>query len=182
MINFANDIVAFYLIRVHWNLITQHWIKAPLQHGSAWLTVFYLTFLLVRYRKGAAPAPAKALPAPVDGTGRGVNAPLDIQLAHALERRIRVVIPALKGDQERFYLLEILLRKRPAIREIRSEMPDRLTDHPFRPGGHHARRPARRRDADRHRAGASRPRKAQTGSSKPSAKDRCCAVRWPSRE
>jgi hypothetical protein len=66
VINFANDIVAFYLIRVHWNLITQHWIKAPLQHGSAWLTVFYLTFLLVRYRKGAAPAPAKALPAPLE--------------------------------------------------------------------------------------------------------------------
>ncbi|MGV0950865.1 MAG: heavy metal translocating P-type ATPase [Azonexus sp.] len=50
-----------------------------------------------------------------------MNVPLDIQLAHALQRRIRVVIPALKGDQERFYLLEILLRKRPAIREIRSE-------------------------------------------------------------
>jgi hypothetical protein len=65
VVNFANDIVAFYLIRVHWNLITQHWIKAPLQHGSAWLTVFYLTFLLVRYRKSAAPSPAKALPAPV---------------------------------------------------------------------------------------------------------------------
>ncbi|MGB5206723.1 MAG: hypothetical protein WBN76_03320, partial [Azonexus sp.] len=67
VINFANDIVAFYLIRVHWNLITQHWIKAPLQHGNAWLTVFYLTFLLVRYRKSAVPAPAKALPAPVEG-------------------------------------------------------------------------------------------------------------------
>ncbi len=66
MINFANDIVAFYLIRVHWNLITQHWIKAPLQHGNAWLTVFYLTFLLVRYRKGAAPARAKALPLPAE--------------------------------------------------------------------------------------------------------------------
>jgi hypothetical protein len=65
VINFANDIVAFYLIRVHWNLITQHWIKAPLQHGSAWLTVFYLTFLLVRYRKSAGPAPAKTLPVPV---------------------------------------------------------------------------------------------------------------------
>ncbi len=50
-----------------------------------------------------------------------MNAPLDIQVAHALQRRIRVVIPALKGDQEGFYLLEILLRKRPAIREIRSE-------------------------------------------------------------
>ena len=50
-----------------------------------------------------------------------MNAPLEIRLAHALQRRIRVVIPALKGDQEGFYLLEILLRKRPAIREIRSE-------------------------------------------------------------
>jgi len=67
VINFANDIVAVYLIRVHWNLITQHWIKSPLRHADAWLTVFYLTFLLVRYRKGAVPAPAKALPAPVEG-------------------------------------------------------------------------------------------------------------------
>ncbi|MGB4857103.1 MAG: heavy metal translocating P-type ATPase [Candidatus Dechloromonas phosphoritropha] len=50
-----------------------------------------------------------------------MNAPLEIRLAHALERRIRLVIPALKGDQERFYLLEILLRKRPPIRKIRSE-------------------------------------------------------------
>ncbi len=46
---------------------------------------------------------------------------LEVRLAHALQRRIRVVIPALKGDQERFYLLEILLRKWPAIREVRGE-------------------------------------------------------------
>jgi hypothetical protein len=64
VINFANDIVAFYLIRVHWNLITQQWIKAPLRHADAWLTVFYLTFLLVRYRKGAPRSPAKTLSAP----------------------------------------------------------------------------------------------------------------------
>ncbi len=50
-----------------------------------------------------------------------MNVPLDIQVAHALQRRVRVVVPALKGDRERFYLLEILLRKRPAIREVRSE-------------------------------------------------------------
>ncbi|MBK8891768.1 MAG: copper-translocating P-type ATPase [Dechloromonas sp.] len=50
-----------------------------------------------------------------------MNGPVDVRLAHALQRRIRVVIPALKGDREHFYLLEILLRKRPAIREIRSE-------------------------------------------------------------
>ncbi len=64
VINFANDIVAFYLIRIHWNLITQHWIKSPLRHADAWLTVFYLTFLLVRYRKGAPRSLAKTLPAP----------------------------------------------------------------------------------------------------------------------
>ena len=65
VINFANDIAAFYLIRVHWNLVTQQWLKSPLRHADVWLTVFYLTFLLVRYRKGAAPNPAKTLPAPV---------------------------------------------------------------------------------------------------------------------
>ena len=46
---------------------------------------------------------------------------VEVRLAHALQRRIRVVIPALKGDQERFYLLEILLRKWPAIREVSGE-------------------------------------------------------------
>jgi hypothetical protein len=64
-INFANDIVAFYLIRVHWNQITKYWLPFPLRHADAWLTVFYLTFLLVRYRKrNAGPAAAPALPPP----------------------------------------------------------------------------------------------------------------------
>lgn len=67
VINFANDIVAFYLIRIHWNLITQQWIKSPLRHADAWLTVFYFTFLLVRYRKGAVRSAAKAIPAPPAG-------------------------------------------------------------------------------------------------------------------
>lgn len=49
--NFFNDIVAFYLIKVHWELITKQWIKDPVKFGNAWLTVFYLVFLLVRYRK-----------------------------------------------------------------------------------------------------------------------------------
>ena len=65
-INFANDIVAFYLIRVHWNQITKHWLPFPLRHADAWLTVFYLTFLLVRYRKrnaGLVAAPALVAPA-----------------------------------------------------------------------------------------------------------------------
>lgn len=49
--NFFNDIVAFYLIKVHWELIVNRWIKDPAKYGNAWLTVFYLVYLLVRYRK-----------------------------------------------------------------------------------------------------------------------------------
>lgn len=49
--NFFNDIVAFYLIRTHWDLITKLWLKNPVKYGNAWLTVFYMVFLLVRYRK-----------------------------------------------------------------------------------------------------------------------------------
>jgi len=56
--NFLNDIVAFYLIKVHWELISQRWLKDPVKYGNAWLTTFYLVFLLVRYRKSIAkPAP-----------------------------------------------------------------------------------------------------------------------------
>ena len=62
IINFLNDIVAFYLIKVHWELISQRWLKDPVKYGNAWLTTFYLVFLLVRYRKSIAkPVP---LPAP----------------------------------------------------------------------------------------------------------------------
>lgn len=49
--NFFNDIVAFYLIKTHWDLITKYWIKDPVKFSNAWLTVFYMVFLLVRYRK-----------------------------------------------------------------------------------------------------------------------------------
>lgn len=50
-INFFNDIVVFYLIKVHWDMITQKWLKHPIQYRNAWLSTFYLVFLLVRYRK-----------------------------------------------------------------------------------------------------------------------------------
>lgn len=52
--NFLNDLVAFYLVKTHWELITKRWIKTPLAHSNAWMTVFYLVFLLVRYRKSNA--------------------------------------------------------------------------------------------------------------------------------
>ena len=49
--NFLNDLLAFYLVKAHWELITKRWIKAPLAYSNAWLSVFYLVFLLVRQRK-----------------------------------------------------------------------------------------------------------------------------------
>lgn len=49
--NFINDIVAFYLIKVHWDLISGRWLKEPLKYRNAWATTFYFVFLLVRYRK-----------------------------------------------------------------------------------------------------------------------------------
>lgn len=51
VINFLNDLVVFYLIKQHWDMITQKWIKHPVQFRNAWLSTFYLVFLLVRYRK-----------------------------------------------------------------------------------------------------------------------------------
>lgn len=51
MLNFLNDLLAFYLVKVHWELITRRWMRNPLAHADAWLAVFYLMYLLVRYRK-----------------------------------------------------------------------------------------------------------------------------------
>jgi hypothetical protein len=48
---FFNDIVTFYLIKVHWDLILGKWLKSPLRYRYEWLTVFYFVFLLVRSRK-----------------------------------------------------------------------------------------------------------------------------------
>lgn len=51
IINFLNDLLAFYLVKVHWELITKRWMRNPVAHADAWLAVFYLVYLLVRYRK-----------------------------------------------------------------------------------------------------------------------------------
>jgi Cu+-exporting ATPase len=46
--------------------------------------------------------------------------PKNFQLVHQLKRRIRIISPVLKNDQERGYIFEILLKKRPEIKKIRS--------------------------------------------------------------
>ncbi len=51
IINFLNDLLAFYLIKVHWELITKRWMRNPVAHADTWLAIFYLMYLLVRYRK-----------------------------------------------------------------------------------------------------------------------------------
>ncbi len=49
-----------------------------------------------------------------------IPAPTNFQLVHQLKRRIRILSPILKNDQERGYIFEILLKKRPEIKRIRS--------------------------------------------------------------
>jgi len=48
------------------------------------------------------------------------STPTNFQLVHQLTRRIRILSPVLKNDQERGYIFEILLKKRPEIKRIRS--------------------------------------------------------------
>lgn len=63
LVNFFNDVVAFYLIKSHWNQITGRWMKSPWVHRNEWFAAFYLIFLLVRYRKRIS---QPALPAPTE--------------------------------------------------------------------------------------------------------------------
>ncbi|GAB0056176.1 hypothetical protein SIID45300_00481 [Candidatus Magnetaquicoccaceae bacterium FCR-1] len=51
VINFINEMVTFYLIRVHWDRITKVWLRNPLGHYKEWLALGYLVFLLVRSRR-----------------------------------------------------------------------------------------------------------------------------------
>lgn len=51
VINFLNDVLTFYLIKVHWDLITKQWLKQPLRYRYQWLSTIYLIFLLVRSRR-----------------------------------------------------------------------------------------------------------------------------------
>lgn len=51
IIDFLNDILVLYLIRVHWTRITQQWLVKPFVHRYEWMAVFYLFFLLVRSRR-----------------------------------------------------------------------------------------------------------------------------------
>ncbi len=51
IIDFLNDVLVLYLIRLHWTRITQEWLPKPWLHKSHWAAVFYLFYLLVRSRR-----------------------------------------------------------------------------------------------------------------------------------
>lgn len=51
VIDFLNDILVLYLIKIHWSSITQHWLVKPLKHRYELMAMFYMFFLLVRSRK-----------------------------------------------------------------------------------------------------------------------------------
>jgi hypothetical protein len=50
-IDFLNDILVIFLIKLHWNNITQHWLVKPFKHRYEWMALFYMFFLLVRSRR-----------------------------------------------------------------------------------------------------------------------------------
>lgn len=51
VIDFLNDILVLYLIKIHWSRITQQWLVKPWLHRYEWAATFYMFFLLVRSRK-----------------------------------------------------------------------------------------------------------------------------------
>jgi len=51
IIDFLNDVLVLYLIRLHWTRITQEWILKPWTFRYQWSAVFYLFYLLMRSRK-----------------------------------------------------------------------------------------------------------------------------------
>jgi len=48
--DFFNDMLALYLIKLHWEPITKQWIPNPWKHRYEWLAVSYLLYLLMRSR------------------------------------------------------------------------------------------------------------------------------------
>jgi len=48
--DFFNDILALYLIKLHWEHITKEWIPRPWKYRYEWLAVTYLLYLLMRSR------------------------------------------------------------------------------------------------------------------------------------
>ncbi len=51
VIDFLNDILVLFLIRLHWEHITKEWIPRPFKYRYEWMAVFYMIYLLMRSRR-----------------------------------------------------------------------------------------------------------------------------------
>jgi hypothetical protein len=51
ILDFLNDILVLFLIRLHWDHITKLWLVSPFKYRYEWLATFYMFFLLIRSRK-----------------------------------------------------------------------------------------------------------------------------------
>ena len=51
IIDFCNDILILYLIKLHWTRITKEWIPRPWAFRYQWAAIFYLFYLLMRSRR-----------------------------------------------------------------------------------------------------------------------------------
>lgn len=51
IIDFFNDILVLFLIKLHWPQITKEWLPRPWVHRYEWMAVFYMFYLLMRSRK-----------------------------------------------------------------------------------------------------------------------------------
>ena len=51
MIDFLNDILVLFLIRLHWDHITKLWLLNPFKYRYEWLATLYMFFLLIRSRR-----------------------------------------------------------------------------------------------------------------------------------
>jgi hypothetical protein len=51
IIDFCNDILVLFLIKLHWTNITQQWLLKPLKYRYEWMALFYMFYLLVRSRR-----------------------------------------------------------------------------------------------------------------------------------
>ena len=51
IIDFLNDVLVLYLIKLHWSRITHEWIPKPFVHRYEWLATFYMFYLLMRSRR-----------------------------------------------------------------------------------------------------------------------------------
>jgi hypothetical protein len=51
LIEFFNDALVLFLIKLHWHMITQHWLRQPWRYRYEWMAAIYLIYLLVRSKR-----------------------------------------------------------------------------------------------------------------------------------